>query len=539
MVLVGPNNTGKSTILRAYQLITTSSKPKLTIDDFPGRKIEGVTPQIELHTAVNANPPGSRWIASIDGENIIRERWTWSDVDEEGVRQGFDVPAGNWGDAVPWGAANVSNARRPKAHRIEAFATPEEQTKEVIKILSTTLKDSIKGLPKTEIDGTDTEYGKLLKGLASLQTKVVDEAQEKIEHAERHMTEIIQNVFRGYSVEFDARPEQDIESCLSFFKPGSELKMGPAEGHMSPVEKQGSGARRTIMWAALRYAAEQDGGETTRHNLLLLDEPELCLHPNAVREACRVLYDLPQNGHWQVMVTTHSPQFIDLSRDNTTIVRVERDKTTHEISGKTVFRPQVISLSQDEKEELKMLNLCDPHVAEFFFGGKTVVVEGDTEYTAFKYIASENSDVETLSDIHIVRARSKAGIALICKILNQFGVKYAVLHDSDNPTATRDGATITNPAWTNNQKIKDVVSTAATGRVRLVSLLPNFEVALLGKPTRSEKPFNTWSELKTTPAFAEKVKKLLESLTDFSKPLPDKCTEWSDLQELETKLSGT
>jgi predicted ATP-dependent endonuclease of OLD family len=48
------------------------------------------------------------------------------------------------------------------------------------------------------------------------------------------------------------------------------------------------------MWAALKYAAEKkadDGG--TRPNLLLLDEPELCLHPDAIREACSVLYNLP------------------------------------------------------------------------------------------------------------------------------------------------------------------------------------------------------------------------------------------------------
>ena len=118
---------------------------------------------------------------------------------------------------------------------------------------------------------------------------------------------------------------------------------------------------------------------------MLIDEPEICLHPNAIRDACRVLYDLPNSGNWQVMVTTHSPIFIDFSRDNTTIVKVEKN-AAGAIQGTTVFRPDTVQLDADDKRNLKLLNLCDPYVAEFFFGGKVIVVEGDTEYTAFNYI---------------------------------------------------------------------------------------------------------------------------------------------------------
>lgn len=96
----------------------------------------------------------------------------------------------------------------------------------------------------------------------------------------------------------------------------------------------------------------------------MLDEPELCFHPNAVREACRVLYDLPKQGNWQVVLTTHSPAFLDLSRNNTTIVRVERSEQG-DIFETTVFRPEKVQVDEDDRERLKLLNLFDPHVAEF------------------------------------------------------------------------------------------------------------------------------------------------------------------------------
>ena len=299
------------------------------------------------------------------------------------------------------------------------------------------------------------------------------------------------------------------------------------------------------MWAALRYEAETntaDGEGNLRSNMLLLDEPELCLHPSAIREACSVLYDLPQTGRWQVMVTTHSPAFIDLSRNNTTVVRVERDVENDVIKGTTVFRPQKANLSADDKEELKMLNLCDPHVFEFFFGGRTVLVEGDTEYTAFKYVMSKLKDDAKLRDIHIVRARGKSILRLLAGILNQFNASYAVLHDSDAPTilkkqknAAQPVETV-NPAWTNNVRILEAVAQAvAEGRVRLVALVPNFEHALLGKEAADDKPYNAWSALRDNEALCQKVRELLYGLTSFTDALPEECIDWQQEEVLRQK----
>src|SRR5690606_32250223 len=142
----------------------------------------------------------------------------------------------------------------------------------------------------------------------------------------------------------------------------------------------------------LKYISETErpakaDDQPARPHILLIDEPEICLHPNAIREACKVLYDLPSLGNWQVMVTTHSPIFIDFSRDNTTIVRVERNHKG-DVGGTTIFRPEKAKLDDDDKINLKLLNICDPYVAEFLFGGKVIIVEGDTEYTAFNYIRS-------------------------------------------------------------------------------------------------------------------------------------------------------
>lgn len=550
VVLVGRNNTGKSTILRAYQLVCGSSVPKLNLHDFPeSRVIQDAFPEVELHTKIIQNPPADKWIAKIEGEDIVRERWTWSAPDTAGKRQGFDATANDWVDQVPWGAANVANSRRPEPHRIDAFATPDSQIQEVTKLLQTALKEMIKKMPIMMQDEAGNEvqtpYGKLVEDIGGLQASIVAEATETIAHVQTHLTELIQNVFQGYEIQFDAKAEEDLASCINFFKPDALLRMGPKGGHLSPAQHQGSGARRTLMWAALKYVSEFGTKKPNeRPHLLLLDEPELCLHPNAIREACKVLYDLPAAGNWQVMVTTHSPAFIDLSRDNTTVVRVERAADGKSINGTTVFRPEKVKLSNDEKEELKMLNICDPQLCEFFFGGRTVVVEGDSEYTVFRYILDQNADAEMLRDVHIVRARGKATICLIAKILNQFNARYAVLHDSDSPTTVykkggKKGQTMSNPAWTNNMRIMDSVKAALDAKQsRLIAMVPNLEEAFFGVEVKEDKPDFAWKKVKGDAGICAKLKVLLHSLLEFGNVVPDECIEWADEQALKAKFDA-
>jgi len=338
-------------------------------------------------------------------------------------------------------------------------------------------------------------------------------------------------------VQFEASAEAD---AVQFFKGGARLQMGPSTGYSGVMERQGSGARRTLMWAAIRFLGEsnRERSGSTRPHLLLVDEPELCLHPNAVRDAQRALYNLPKAGNWQVMVTTHSPTFVDLSRDNTTVIRVERSEQG-QVQTATVFRGERAALSDDDRQQLKLLNLFDPHVAEFFFGGHVVLVEGDTEYTAFNYIASRNESDAAFRNLHVVRARGKATIALLARILNQFGARYAVLHDADSPTTERAGETVANSAWSANESIlHQVANPRAYGKARLVAAISHFEAAAFKTATKRDKPYRALQLLQSDEGACARVEALLRALIDFEKPLPEGFLDWRELAELSSALAA-
>ncbi|MBP1874064.1 putative ATP-dependent endonuclease of OLD family [Ensifer adhaerens] len=514
-----------------------SNAGKLKIEDFPNGEINPDEPvEIELVTEVIVGDPGKQWLGDIEGRpagaearKYVKEKWVWTTIGK-GTRYGWNVEAQDWDSKKPWGWANVANARRPAVHPVRAFDPPEAQAKQIHDLLSKAILDSAKLLEQSGIK----LYDKILSDINDFQKLALDHNKEKIEEAEKTLNDIVSTIFLDHVVQYIQSAEAS-DAALKLFPDGGKLTMGHKDGHMSDLESQGSGARRTMLWATLKLLKDS-ATDQKKANVLLIDEPELCLHPNEIRDACKVLYDLASKEGWQVMVTTHTPVFIDLSRDNTSVVRVER-QAKGEIVGTTLYRPEAAQLSADDKANLKLLNLYDPYVGEFFFGGRVILVEGDTEYSAFRLLMDED---KSFSDIHVIRARGKATIASLAKILNQFGASYSILHDTDTPkTTSRNKKTgeekeIVNPAWTTNGNILAAVEKQlAAKRVRLVASKIHFEAAFFDTALTGEKPYSAVRALQGDAERNKVVTEPFKALIDHDAKLPDGCVEWSKFVELE------
>lgn len=541
VVLVGPNNSGKSSILRAYEAIMQdgSKEGHLCTDDFPdGRPGDGRVIEIELVTEVLDGQPGAVWLADDQGRPwvegagpaYVKELWRWTEPGA-GKRCGWNAVEGHWDNKVPWGAPNVANARRPEPHPVKAFDPPEAQAKQINDLLRTVIVENAKKL--TDENGCNV-YERLLADVSAFQELALGSTKDRVRGYEDRLNEIVAAVFADHVVCF-TQGHEATEKSVTLFPALGKLLMGPTDGHKAGLDYQGSGARRTMLWAALRLLSEEKS-LSGRPHVLLIDEPELCLHPNAVRDACEVLYNLASQSGWQVMITTHSPIFIDLKRDNMSIVRVARTAGAA-VTGTTLYRPTLCSLSPNDRENLKLLNILDPHVAEFFFGGRVVIVEGDTEFSVFRLLV--DNDRERFRDTHIIRARGKATIASLVKILNHFATPYAVLHDSDSPRTVRrkrgsnDRQEIVNPAWTNNQKILDAVILAPKrDNVLLAASIGNFEHAFYDEQLSGEKPFTAVSKMQNDAALRSRIEELLDSLLDHTKKLPSGVIAWNNDNQL-------
>lgn len=530
VVLVGPNNAGKSSILRAYEIVMQhgSKAGHLAADDFPNGVVAADSlPEVELQTVIFSNAPGERWIQKNPaGEMLIREQWVWESPNKDPVRRGFDVSKGDWDDQVPWGAPNIANARRPRPHRIDAFASPDVQAAAIANLITALLKDRLTTF-KSDPSAAKSDYDLVLEKIRDLQSRVVAATDGEVQKIEGEISSYLGRIFPGHRVKFEANAETDVEKAYTPFKAAPDVLMGTDGGYFSTIAHQGSGARRTLLWATLKYLSEADDAVGARPHVLLLDEPEICLHPSAIREARSVLYSLPESGSWQVMLTSHSPIFIDLSKDNTTIVRVFRSEDS-EVRSTTLFRPTRAKLTADDRRNMKLLNICDPYLHEFFFGGRQVVVEGDTEYTAFSMLKELHPS--EYHDVQVIRARGKGIIPSVARVLLQFSKSFSILHDTDTPQ-TASGKS--NPAWGMNASIEEILSWEnAKNAVQLVACKTCFERALFGEEVKEEKPYNALLRIRADEVTRNRVKALLDALLDPAKNPPDNCIRWRNVTEL-------
>src|SRR5690606_26856627 len=213
--------------------------------------------------------------------------------------------------------------------------------------------------------------------------------EKEVEAVTSNISKKLGEIFPGYQVRL--QPDVAKVDPDKAIGAGSKLSVAGNGHEFLPVGRHGTGLRRTLFWAsldALVHAGQVKKGkkklESGTPRILLIEEPESFLHPPTVRASREALYSLASLENWQVIVTTHSPIFVDVSKSHTTIVRVARDDG-HESK---IFSTDRADFSDDEKENLKMIRACNPSVTEFFFSAYVVLVEGEAEQAVFTSILS-------------------------------------------------------------------------------------------------------------------------------------------------------
>lgn len=564
LCLVGQNNTGKTTVLRAYELAVTSAA--LGEGDYCTRAA-GTPAAVEIWLRIPKGTPniGEKWISA--GEEL-GARWTWSGAGAKPQRRTWNVELKDWDpDEKAAGLDAVFAARLPRPFRVGALESPEAEHDMLLKLVLEPIEDRLKGKYGEEGSPLRTaldQYKAAVDGMVS-------EAKADIEKVKTSVNAAYRRVFPDLAVEFHVAPA-DLSRPKDGFLKGSHLRVveaasvAAAAGEDAPAAglswtRQGTGAQRALFWslvearsaiaAAVPVAGagkvgkgkvskpksqasdtEGTGSDTVAAAppgegnpaaaddsrgpgyMLLIDEPETSLHPNAIRAARKALYDLARadGSMWQVMLSTHSPMFIDPTDDHTTIVRLERAANGH---TPRTFRAEEPRFDGDERRRLKALLQFDTNLAEMFFGGFPVLVEGDTEYAAFHAAMQQHPQRFPRPDLRplLIRARGKEILPLLVRLVAHFRVPFAVLHDVDSPLRA-DGKA--NSAWSANKRIHEEIEAA---RVRDPALrvvhrvaLPDFE-RQFGQPERSsEKPWEMWCAVLEGSEVAEKVAGLLEEL---------------------------
>ena len=263
------------------------------------------------------------------------------------------------------------------------------------------------------------------------------------------------------------------------------------------------GVTPTAAAASLLEAVEACSSERQAGLLLLIEEPELYLRPQAQRYLYRLLREFALAGN-QVIYSTHSPAFLNVARLDE-LVFVERLPRT----GTRALQPEPVSADED----FRVMTEFDAARSELFLARAVVLVEGLTEKLVLPFVfAALGHDVDREA-ISIVECGGKPNLPLFARICRATGIPFLVMHDSDRKASGKLAAA--------ERALNELIAETA-GIDRVIVLDPDFE-AVSGLVGNRHKPERAWREFAARSAteMPPELVRVAELAASFAQPVPE------------------
>ncbi len=176
-----------------------------------------------------------------------------------------------------------------------------------------------------------------------------------------------------------------------------------------PIKRMGSGFKRLFVIFFYLF--------NPKYKIILIDEPELHLHPSIIKRFLLVLSEKKLNN--QIFLTTHHPTFIQADYLEN-IWRVSRNKnnstSVNVLSGPKINTKRFIQEINDDNSGI-------------FFCDKVLLVEGVSDYIFMKEIMKKFYKKD--KDIKVVYTGGKGTVDLYSDLCEQFKIPYTIMLDRD------------------------------------------------------------------------------------------------------------
>ncbi|CDQ20890.1 ATP-dependent nuclease [Halobacillus karajensis] len=469
-ILTGRNNTGKSTVLEAINCFYLKETKAKTIpnDCFSMRGKE-----IKLEAVFES------------GENkyeIVKK------YEEESAPKFYDSE-----NSVITRSHELNEALNEILNNKPFYITPSmlpEDINDLIQnIYSEIIESDLKKLENIGEDEADNaklkelsrEYEDIKRAYPRFVRKLKESTDKLLKEVSYDVSKDLRTLFSNEHINLNVvgGESEGFSSSDILKSTNSSVNIDNSTQSEMPLSNQGTGLQRMSLISLIQNMIHKNLMGESNEKLLLIDEPEAFLHPEAVRALSKSLYSIGQE--MPLMISTHSPILIDLSERHTSIqvFRVSDKKAIQ------LFKSKQDQFDDDDIKNMKILNYVDSYVNEFFFADKILIVEGDTEYIAFRHLAKLH-----VKNIHIIRARGKSTIRTLMKILNQFNTNYDVIHDVDNKWKYSSQTL-------KSQKTNclEILKLRKSDNIRIFSSISNFENAIGLDDVSNEKKTRTIYEI--------------------------------------------
>lgn len=210
-----------------------------------------------------------------------------------------------------------------------------------------------------------------------------------------------------------ARTDEDILRQLELL-----LSDGTAPSALA-IGRQSSGLAQLAVFAFVLKALSQEHSEF----LLLVDEPEISLHPHAQRALASRLRQTAE----QTLIATHSSNVLDQA-DPRRVVRLKDSE-----DGVAPASAAAIS----DADAARLVRISDPRTAEAFFARHVLIVEGESDQVAVRTLAERLGRDLDAEGISVVSLEGAGSFATFFALLGPTGldIPLAGLCDADHQHA--------------------------------------------------------------------------------------------------------
>lgn len=431
--LVGYNNGGKSNILDALGWFVTPRSLAESAFNNPNEpvavtaRIEGLDSGVLAHLDARHRSKIEPYIA--EGSLYLRRVQAEPSLPVSRIKLQVPQEIGPDGTVTEWkdNPSGIPDALKRLFPEPIVIGAMEDAAEDASKAKSTS---TIGKLLKEFTGPTERAHGaEIARALQPVKNRLAAEGDDKAEELarfDRDATRALGAFFPG----IDLRVDIPVPTVSDLFAKGTVRVRERGWEGTRDFGDLGHGAQRSIQMALVRYLSElktREGGSGQRR-MLLLEEPELYLHPQATLQLHKALKDLSENGY-QVVYATHSPLMIGRHDiPETHIVRKGVDLATRVMpTAREALKKRV----EEEDKRLHALARIES-ASEWLFSDAALIVEGATEQyllpSVYEAICGVRPEEDSLA---IIGPGGASNIPGTLAVMRELGIAACALVDID------------------------------------------------------------------------------------------------------------
>lgn len=288
----------------------------------------------------------------------------------------------------------------------------------------------------------DEEIKKIVEESRVAQQKVCDEKfGDQLDAITTQLNRVVSSYSAGRSIHV-------VPAEVELKAPRTTFNVSVLDGVMeTTVDGQGHGFQRTVLISALQVLAESAAVATEGVFCLAIEEPELFQHPTQAQAFARVLRSLTDDPdkRIQVVYATHSPFFIE-ARHFDQIRRLTRSAdekpiVTVHLSTVDDVKQRLEGIQDPESIDRQLDALTVGQLSSALFASRALVVEGTTEAAVFYGVGDRVTPAKLESaGVAVVPANGKNSIPLTHAVLTSLGIPCYAVFDADSGFEARANA---------------------------------------------------------------------------------------------------